>query len=218
MICQEVLTRVSILNFDRETKVNDCKYKNKIPVLNRRFHYFHFDCLARVSTAKQLSILEKVIVIQYHHNYPIGRRGFTLVELVLLVAIIGIIAGIAVPSYSSYIKKAKIKQAVADLKTISLEIEMFKAGNPGLPANLATVPGINLIDPWGNPYQYLNFETVKGKGKMRKDRFLVPINSDYDLYSMGEDGRSVPPLTAKSSRDDIIRANDGQYVGLAEKY
>ncbi len=145
---------VSILNFDRETKVNDCKYKNKIPVLNRRFHYFHFDCLARVSTAKQLSILEKVIVIQYHHNYPIGRRGFTLVELVLLVAIIGIIAGIAIPSYSSYIKKAKIKQAVADLKTISLEIEMFKAGNPGLPANLATVPGINLIDPWGNPYVY----------------------------------------------------------------
>ena len=64
----------------------------------------------------------------------------------------------------------------------------------------------------------LNFETVKGKGKMRKDRFLVPINSDYDLYSMGEGGTSVPPLTAKSSRDDIIRANDGQFVGLAEKY
>jgi general secretion pathway protein G len=55
-------------------------------------------------------------------------------------------------------------------------------------------------------------------GKVRKDRFLVPINSTYDLYSMGADGRSVGPLTAAMSRDDIIRANDGAYVGLAEGY
>lgn len=95
---------------------------------------------------------------------------------------------------------------------------MFKTENSALPANLATMPGINLLDPWGNPYQYLNFETVKGKGKLRKDRFLVPINSTYDLYSMGADGRTATPLTAAISRDDIIRANDGQYVGLAENY
>ena len=50
---------------------------------------------------------------------------------------------------------------------------------------------------------------------MLKDRFLVPINSDFDLYSMGKDGKSQMPLTAKDSRDDIIRANDGAYIGLA---
>ena len=53
---------------------------------------------------------------------------------------------------------------------------------------------------------------------MRKNRFMVPINSDYDLYSMGKDGQSVSPLTAKASRDDIIRANDGQFIGLASNY
>ena len=53
---------------------------------------------------------------------------------------------------------------------------------------------------------------------MRKDRFLVPINSCYDLYSMGKDGQSVPPLTAKASWDDIVRANDGAFVGLAWQY
>ena len=53
---------------------------------------------------------------------------------------------------------------------------------------------------------------------MRKDHRLVPINSDYDLYSMGKDGRSVSPLTARHSHDDIIRANDGDYVGLAKDY
>jgi general secretion pathway protein G len=47
---------------------------------------------------------------------------------------------------------------------------------------------------------------------------VVPINTDYDLYSMGKDGKSQPPLTAKDSRDDIIRANDGAYIGPAEGY
>ena len=55
-------------------------------------------------------------------------------------------------------------------------------------------------------------------GKPRKDRFLHPINSDYDLYSMGKDGESVEPLTAKKSHDDVIRANDGSFVGLAVEF
>jgi general secretion pathway protein G len=60
--------------------------------------------------------------------------------------------------------------------------------------------------------------TVKGNGKKRKDRNLVPLNSDYDLYSQGPDGNSVSPLTAAASQDDIIRANNGGFVGKAEDY
>ena len=56
---------------------------------------------------------------------------------------------------------------------------------------------------------------MKGNGQARKDRFLVPLNSDYDLYSMGPDGKSSSPITAKPSQDDIIRAADGSYVGPA---
>ena len=52
----------------------------------------------------------------------------------------------------------------------------------------------------------------------RKDRFLVPVNSTFDLYSMGPDGESVPPFTAAKSRDDIVRANDGGYVGRASGF
>jgi general secretion pathway protein G len=53
---------------------------------------------------------------------------------------------------------------------------------------------------------------------MRRDRFLVPINSDYDLYSMGADGRTATPLTASMSRDDIVRAGDGSFIGPASGY
>ena len=89
-----------------------------------------------------------------------------------------------------------------------------------------------MLDPWGEPYVYLLLSGGGGggngkgngggggggNGQARKDKFLVPLNSDFDLYSKGKDGASVSPLTAKSSRDDIVRANDGGYIGLAEKY
>jgi general secretion pathway protein G len=54
--------------------------------------------------------------------------------------------------------------------------------------------------------------------KIRKDRSLHPLNTDFDLYSLGADGRSVAPLTAKQSHDDIIRANNGGYYGYGEDY
>ncbi len=79
----------------------------------------------------------------------------------------------------------------------------------------------NVLDPWGNPYQYLNIEDFSGKGKkgkFREDRFKVPINSDFDLYSMGKDGKSKKSLTSKGGRDDIVRANNGGYIGPAWKY
>ena len=136
-------------------------------------------------------------------------------ELMLIVAGIMILASIGIPIYNSYTSKAKINAAIVDTTSISNTIEIIRLYDENLPPNLAAVPGIPPLDPWGNPYQYSNFKNVKEKGRMRKNHFMVPINSDCDLYSMGEDGASTSPLTAKSSRVDIIRANDGGVVGLA---
>jgi general secretion pathway protein G len=46
----------------------------------------------------------------------------------------------------------------------------------------------------------------------------VPINSDFDFYSMGKDGRTTAPLTAAQSQDDVIRASDGGFIGLGKDY
>lgn len=145
-------------------------------------------------------------------------RGFTLIELLIVISIIVILASIATVAYTGYMKKVKLAKAISDIQAISLAIEAYKSDNGVPPDSLADVRRDNDRDPWGNPYQYLNIVTAKGKGSMRKDRFLVPINSDFDLYSMGEDGKSLPPLTAKDSSDDIIRANDGAYIGPAYAY
>ena len=53
---------------------------------------------------------------------------------------------------------------------------------------------------------------------MRKDHNLVPVNSDFDLYSMGKDEATNSTFTAKVSEDDIVRANNGGYVGLVSEY
>jgi general secretion pathway protein G len=44
------------------------------------------------------------------------------------------------------------------------------------------------------------------------------LNSDFDLYSKGRDRDSKLPLTAEASRDDIVRANNGGFIGLAKNY
>jgi general secretion pathway protein G len=98
------------------------------------------------------------------------------------------------------------------------EIENYQMNNGGLPNSLDDIGRGSLTDVWGNPYRYLNFATEHGVGHMRKDRFLVPLNTDYDLYSMGKDGKSQTPLTAAASRDDIVRANNGEFIGLASAY
>ncbi len=144
--------------------------------------------------------------------------GFTLLELLVSLAIVAILSAIAIPLYAEYVEKARVVAAIADIRNISLTIATYNLDNDGYPQSLAEVGYKTFRDPWGSPYQYLNIQTAKGKGKLRKDRFVVPINTDYDLYSMGKDRNSVPPLTAKASRDDIIRANNGAYIGLASDF
>jgi general secretion pathway protein G len=53
---------------------------------------------------------------------------------------------------------------------------------------------------------------------MRTDRFGVPINTFFDVYSMGVNGETAAPLTASQSQDDVVWANDGVYMGLASDY
>lgn len=137
-----------------------------------------------------------------------------------VVAITAVLTTVAYGSYSSAIERAKIAQATVDIAKIHSAIEKYRLNhNDKLPASLAEL-GLDLKDPWGEAYAYLNFDTLPGKAKgpVRKDHNLVPLNSRYDLYSKGPDRVSRPPLTARASRDDIILANDGMFIGPASDY
>ena len=154
-------------------------------------------------------------------KYPGGNnksRGFTLVEVLIAMSILLTISAIAIPNLLSAIYQAYIAKAVGDIHSIETDLFGYEATNGQLPDTLAQVGDDTIIDPWGNPYQYLNHAAAKGKGKFQKDRFLVPLNSDYDLYSMGKDGQTAPPITAAKSQDDVIRVGSSNYIGLASQF
>ena len=116
---------------------------------------------------------------------------------------------------------ALISQAIEDIRFIEAAIEMYRTNEGTLPETLDLVESANLLDPWNRPYQYLKIEGKTGgelKGKYRHFMAQVPVNLDFDLYSMGKDGKSPPALTAEPSRDDIIRLDKGTYVGTITMY
>ena len=145
-------------------------------------------------------------------------EGFTILELLIMFAIFATISALAIPSLQSALGAARNARAVADIRTIGNEALGYQLQNGTSPLTLNDIGYGAVRDPWGAPYQYLNFSTTNGNGQKREDRFLVPINTYFDLYSMGPDGQSALPLTAQRSQDDIVWANDGAYIGLAANF
>jgi len=154
--------------------------------------------------------------------------GITILEMVIVITIIGVLASIAAPTYIGYIEKARVQSSIADLRSISLIIEKYRSDEGFYPASLNDVGCSTDLDPWGNSYQYLNaYEVLQNEreGGMpticagcRWDKFERPLNTDFDLYSMGKNGETRPRIDHQQSRDDIIRASNGGYYGLAEGY
>ena len=146
------------------------------------------------------------------------QRAFTLVELLLVLAIGGIIIAIAMPLFERYIEKSRVITAVVEIGEMSKAIRTYEKANGALPASLTIAGYPNKLDPWGYAYQYIDLRSLNGNGTARKDKKLAPLNSDFDLYSVGKDGETAASLGNSKSRDDIVRARDGGFIGLAEEF
>ncbi|HEY5513361.1 MAG TPA: prepilin-type N-terminal cleavage/methylation domain-containing protein [Geomonas sp.] len=137
-----------------------------------------------------------------------GNLGFTIVELILVMAIIAILAVLAMPVYDKIKEKAREIRATEEIRGLEKTIAAYTIDNGGtLPVSLAGAPK----DPWGNFYQY----ATPANGKTR--RFILVntdlLNGDYDLYSKGSNGASVADVEETDSHDDIVRAGEGSFVG-----
>jgi general secretion pathway protein G len=144
--------------------------------------------------------------------------GFTLIEVMLTVTIAGILLTLIATMYQSYRNRVDVNRAVSDIMVISASVAEFNKEYDRFPLTLAEIGKDSMRDPWGAAYAYVNHADASGRGSFRKDKNIVPINSDFDVWSNGKDGASAPALTANPSRDDVIRANDGGFFGLVSVY
>ncbi len=146
------------------------------------------------------------------------QRGFSLVEIVIVIAIGGIVLAIAVPGVQTYIERSRQAQAIVEIGDMSGKIRQQLKRTGTLPDSLGDAGFGGKADPWGHPYEYFNLITSKGNGQARKDKKLAPLNTDFDLYSVGPDGQTAASLVNKVSRDDLVRARDGGFIGLASDF
>ena len=159
------------------------------------------------------------------------QSGMTATELLGAMVIAGILATVAIPMFGNVsidcddpdarqgpMMRARMAQVTGELGKIHLALSKFELANNRYPESLDELGIDDLEDPWGNPYQYLVVFGLNNVGHVRKDHNLKPVNTNYDLYSMGPDGRTESPFTSTPGEDDIVMANDGDYFGLACQY
>jgi general secretion pathway protein G len=135
---------------------------------------------------------------QNKHSRAAMRRGrhdgFTLIEIMVVVIIIGLLAALVAPQMLSQVDKARVTKAKADVQAMQTALTMFKLDNYVYPSTdmglkaLAQKPDATTVknwrpggylqhvnkDPWGNDYQYHLPGTHGG---------------EYDLFSFGADGK-----------------------------
>jgi general secretion pathway protein G len=163
-----------------------------------------------------------------------GKSGFTIIEVTIVLFIVGILAALAIPAYNNFIDRSSYKLSVKNIRLMENALKRFEIENMRLPNSLNELGQIDFLDydmnprrqsapfldSWGNPYRFLNLanDNPPAYPNARRDRGNKPLSLDYDLYSMGADGRTAKPVNSAFGKDDIVRANSGAYVGLGENY
>ncbi|HVS24358.1 MAG TPA: prepilin-type cleavage/methylation domain-containing protein [Gammaproteobacteria bacterium] len=141
----------------------------------------------------------------------------TLIELLSVVVVAGLIAVVGIPSMNTYVNHGRAVIAIGDIGNISGLLYRWQLNTRAFPETLAEAGLDGRLDPWGHPYRYLKIDNAQPTDR-RLDPNLRAINTDFDIYSLGPDGETQTEIMAPQARDDVIRGNNGRFIGVAENY
>ncbi|MBH1486588.1 pilin [Stenotrophomonas sp. C-A] len=136
-----------------------------------------------------------------------NQKGFTLIELMIVVAIIAILAAIALPAYSNYTKKAKVSEVILAASSLRTDISEYVASNNKLPDNK--------WQPDFQPTKYVKTLAWDGTSIIATAQNIGDTNIDTKNITLTPDATNVkngviPEWTCEGSIDTKFRPGSCQ--------
>jgi type IV pilus assembly protein PilE len=125
-----------------------------------------------------------------------AAHGFTLIELMIVVAIIGILAAIAIPNYTSYLLKSRRSDATVAISKIQQAEEKWRANNPLYTSNLAS-SGLDLSNTSANEYYILSitgFDGTNCSGSPTGSSYCIQASAASGSPQLNDTGCTVMSL------------------------
>lgn len=145
---------------------------------------------------------------RFYKNY----QAFTLVELLVVTAVLGVLALMSIQTFNQYTKTVKENRCIADIRTLDKSLVAYYLDRNNWPQSLQDAGVSNQLDPWMRPYEY-QLHGLDGVQPL-EDFIGDKLNNFYDLYSKGLDGLSAVDSSDATAADDVVSTNDGQHAGM----
>jgi general secretion pathway protein G len=157
-----------------------------------------------------------ILPLNSTENRTTSNSGFTFLELLIAMVIVAVLASLAFGSFAKFKELARVARCCEEIRSLEREIAAYATEKGELPPDLIAINRQDLKDPWGHPYHYhpavLPVDPANFGPNNRLDT-VGPINTDFDLYSLGSESTYDQSVNADVSKDDVIRASDGSFVG-----
>lgn len=152
-----------------------------------------------------------------------AQKGFTLIELMIVVAIIGILAAIAIPAYTDYTARAKVSEAVVALASAKASVSEYYTSQGTMPAD-ASLAGINTAPAGSYVASIVYAQTDANNGVLTAE--LKGINTEangtsFALTGTGDTAKGVTwscaPIGTKGTPSKFLPANCRAAAAAAAK-